>query len=262
MNKAELLKGIKDEDERIFYARALDKAMSALKNYEAHFSDFTDPYKMGVLCSIVNKEYGFGLNTMVWGGFSDAERTMLGFFPEYEEPEPDSFPIACVEINYNDKFSRELTHRDFLGSVLGLGINREKVGDITIENDHAYVFAEKEVASFICSDLERVGHTKVKTKLLESYDKPPKKGEEKRITLTSLRLDAFLSGAFNLSRGKVSDLIKGEKAFINWAVTTNPSKSVSQGDMITLRGTGRAMLKEIQGITKKERVAVLLEIYK
>lgn len=262
MNKTELLKGIRDENERMLYARALDRAMAVLKCYEPQFSDFMDPYKMSVLCSIVDKEYAFGLNTMVWGGFEDAERRMIGFLPDYEEPSTAVFPIACVEISYNGKFSRELTHRDFLGSVLGLGINREKTGDILIEDETAHIFAEKEVASFICTNLERVGHTAVKTRLLDTYKVPQKPGMEKRITVTSLRLDAVLSGAFNISRGKVADLIKGEKAFINWASTTNGAKTVEQGDMLTLRGTGRVCVKEIQGITKKERVALVLEIYK
>ncbi len=239
MNKTELLRTIKDEDERILFARAIDRAMSAKKSYEPQFSDFMDPYKMGKLWDIVNKEYCFGLNTMIWGGFNDAERCIIGFFPEYDEPEGTFFPISCVEISYNSKFSRELTHRDFLGSILGLGINREKTGDILIEDNCAYVFAEKDVASFICTNLEKVGHTKVKARLLDTYSVPAKPGVEKRITLTSLRLDALLSGAFNLSRGKVAELIKGEKAYINWASVTSPSKTVNQGYMVTLRGTGR-----------------------
>jgi RNA-binding protein YlmH len=262
MNKTELLKSIKNEDERILYARALDKAAATLKLYEPQFTDFTDPFKMGTLCDIVHKEYGFSLNTMVWGGFAEAERRTLGFFPDYTEPTPEDFPISCVEISYNSKFSRELTHRDFLGSVLGLGINREKTGDILIEPDRAYMFADKEVASFICANLERVGHTKVKVSLLDSYTPEVKEGTEKRITVTSLRLDALLCGAFNLSRGKVADLIKGEKAFINWIPVTNGAKLVSQGDTLTLRGCGRVVLKELQGITKKERYAVVLEIFK
>ncbi len=262
MNKAELLKSVKDDDERIAYARAIDKAMDTLKCYECRFSDFMDPYKMSVLCAILNREYNFGLNTMLWGGFDDAERRMIGFFPDYEQPESKSFPIACVEISYNAKFSRELTHRDFLGSVLGLGINREKTGDIIIEDDRALMFAEAEVASFICTNLERVGHTKVKTRLMEDCSIPAKPGEIKRITVTSLRLDAVLSGAFNISRGKIADLIKGEKAFINWVSVTSGAKCVQQGDMLTLRGTGRVLVKEIQGLTKKERVALELEIFK
>ncbi len=262
MNKAELLKGIKNEDERMLCARALDKAMMTIKCCEPQFSDFMDPYKMGVLCRLINKELCFGLNTMIWGGFAYAERRMLGFYPDYEEPEEKDFPIACVEISYNGKFSRELSHRDFLGSVLGLGINREKTGDILLEENRAYIFAEKEVASFICANLERVGRTGVKTKLLSTYSKSAKPGEERRITVTSLRLDAVLCGAFNLSRSKVADLIKGEKAFINWGPAISGAKTVSKGDMLTLRGTGRVMLKEIQGITKKDRVAVVLEIFK
>jgi RNA-binding protein YlmH len=264
INKAELLKAVKDNDERMLYAGALDKAVAALKSYEAQFTAFTDPYKMGTLCGIVQREYSFGLNTMVWGGFDGAERCMLGFFPEYEEPTADKFPISCVKISYNTKFSRELSHRDFLGSILGLGISRDKTGDILIDNEAgcAYALMEREVAAFTVASLERVGHTKVNTAVLDSFAPAVKTGVEKRLTVTSLRLDAVLCGAFNLSRGRVADLIKGEKAFINWVCATSGAKTVAVGDALTLRGTGRVILKEVQGITKKDRVAIVIEVFK
>lgn len=262
MSRAELLKSITNDDERIIYARVLDRAYAAQKSYTPQFSDFLDPYKLSVITPIAEKEFLGELNIMVWGGFDEAERRKIGFFPQYTEAERNSFPIRCIKVSYNGKFSRELTHRDFLGSVLGLGITREKSGDILIEDEAAYIFADNEVADFICVNLERVGHTKVNVSLLDSYSRPAKAGVEKRITLTSLRIDALLSGAFNLARGKTADLIKGEKAFINWVPVTSVSKPVNEGDTVTLRGHGRVVLKEIQGVTKKDRVAVLLEIFR
>jgi RNA-binding protein YlmH len=261
-NKTELLKSITDDDTRILYARALDKAVAALKSYEPQFSDFMDPYKMGALCDIVNREYGYELNTMVWGGYADAERRTIGFFPEYAEPGTDVFPISCVRIDYNAKFSRELTHRDYLGSVLGLGINREKTGDILIDESGAYMLMATEVAHFVASGLERVGHTKVKVSVVDNFQAPVKDGTEKRLTVASLRLDAVLCGALNISRGKAAELIKGEKAFVNWAVAKSGAVTVVEGDVLTLRGTGRVILKEITGVTKKDRISVTVEIFK
>lgn len=261
-SKSELLKGIKDEDERIFCARGLDRAVMAAKSFEPKFSDFADPFKTALLREIVHKELGYEIKIMSWGGTEDAERRMTGFFPEYTEPETSAFPIACVEIRHNPKFGRQLTHRDYLGSVLGLGITREKTGDILIEEGCAYVLAEKEVAEFITSNLEYVGHTKVKTALTDGYQGQSPKGTEKRLTVSSLRLDAVLSSAFNLSRGKVSDLIKGGKAFVNWIPADSVSKTVAQGDMLTLRGVGRVKLAEVGGLTKRDRISLTVEIFK
>ena len=261
LNKTKLLQPVK-EDERMLFARALDRAELAAKAYEPQFSDFMDPFKMAALMEIVSKEFGFTLNIMPWGGCDSAERKICGFFPDYMEPEPELFPIACLRIGYNSKFSRPLAHRDFLGSVLGLGINREKTGDIYIEDDCAYMYMDRDIADFTASSLERVGHTKVKCELAAEYKKAEEKGTEKRFTVASLRLDAVLSGAFNISRGKIAELIKGEKAFINWQSCTNTATTVAKGDMLTLRGTGRVLIKEICGITKKDRVALVAEIYK
>lgn len=262
MNKPQLLKGITDDEERILYARALDKAFLAERSGRAQFSDFMDPRKAGVFCTLADKERSLGAKRLLWGGFEDAERRMIGFFPDYEEPSRENFPIVCIRIAYNGKFSRELTHRDFLGSVLGLGINREKVGDILVEDESACIFVRDEVSDFICTGLERVGRTKVKTELVGTYSGQAKQGEERRITVASLRLDAVLSGAFNISRGKTSDMIRAEKAFVNWTPASGGSGSVAEGDMLTLRGIGRVRLKKIEGTTKKDRVAVVLEIFK
>jgi RNA-binding protein YlmH len=187
---------------------------------------------------------------------------MIGFFPEYDEPCADAFPISCVRIDYNTKFSRELTHRDYLGSVLGLGINREKTGDILIDEKGAYMLMDSDVATFVVASLERVGHTAVKTSIVRDFHAPDKDGVEKRLTVASLRLDAVLCGALNISRGKAAELIKGEKAFVNWLPAKSGSMTVAEGDVLTLRGTGRVILKEISGITKKDRVSVTVEIFK
>ena len=261
-SRSELLKGIRDEEERIFCARGLDRAVMAAKSFEPRFSDFADPFKTALLQDIVHRELGYEIRTLSWGGTDDAERRMTGFFPEYTEPETSAFPISCIEIRHNPKFSRQLTHRDYLGSVLGLGITREKTGDILIEEGCAYVLAEKEVAGFIASNIEYVGHTKVRTSLTDGYKGQSPKGTERRLTVSSLRLDAVLSAAFNLSRGKVSDLIKGGKAFVNWIPAESLSKTVAQGDMLTLRGLGRVKLTDVGGLTKRDRISLTVEIFK
>ncbi len=257
-NKEELLKNISDSDEKTAYARALDKADAAERKNIPAFTAFFDPFKLKRFKEILGYT---DMQAVSFGGFEDAERRMMGFFPDYMEWSETDFPITAVEVAFT-RFSKGLTHRDFLGSVLGLGITRDKIGDIIVEDERAVIFADTSISGYIVTNLEYVGHTKVKVRELENYSPPVKEAAEKKMTVASLRLDAVLGGCFNMSRTKVADLIKGEKAYINWLGESSPSKQVSEGDIITLRGCGRAVIKEINGKTKKDRILITVQIYK
>lgn len=260
MDKSELLKHISDPQEKILYAKALDKAFLADKANTPAFSDFFDPYKANHIKSIA--ECKLRLNIKLFGGYEESERCMLGFFPEYLDAENSDFPIDILKISYNKKYCSALSHRDILGSVLGLGITREKVGDILLDDKtaSAVIFVHNSISGFVVSNLERIGRTSVKIDYALDFHYEQRL-TEKKLTLASLRLDALLSSAFNISRGKTSELIKGEKAFINWNVVTSTSHSVSENDIITLRGHGRIKLLEICGKTKKDRVLINIAIY-
>ncbi len=259
-DKRSILKNILEPDEKLVFSKAFDQAYSCIKNYEPAFTEFLDPYKVSSIISFIGNNADF--NICVFGGIEGCERQKIGFFPEFMIEEDFVFPISVVQINYNSSFERKLTHRDFLGALMGLGIARGKIGDILIEDNNIFVFADDNIVDFININLEKVGHTKVKTKIISCDEVRLKENldELKNITLSSLRLDALLSGVFNMSRGKVSQLIKGEKAFINWNVCQNPSKQILEGDVITLRGFGRVKIVEFLGKTKKDRF--LISIHK
>lgn len=257
-NKEEILKNIADNDEKLAYARALDKAAVTAKKHIPAFSAFFDPFKLGRFIKLIGYT---DMLVVPYGGFDEAERKMIGFFPDYFEYTNDDFPITPVEIAFT-RFSKSLAHRDFLGSVLGLGITRDKVGDIVVEDERAVVFADSSIAGYIETNLEYVGHTKVKVHILESYEPKTAEAAEKKVTVASLRLDAVLSSCFNLSRTKTAELIKGEKAYVNWLGENSPSRQLCENDMITLRGSGRVKIKEINGKTKKDRFLITVEIYK
>lgn len=259
MIRHEVLRSIKDENEKLAAAKAIDKLEIARKTFSPQFTVFMDPYKAYFINDILLNNDCF---IMVYGGYADSERVKLGFFPEFTKPEESVFPISRVEVRYNANYSRTLSHRDFLGSILGLGITREKIGDIIIEEDRAVVFADSDIADYIAVNLEKVANTKVKAKIINSYAPKVKEALEKRITVASLRLDAVLSGALNISRGRVSELIKGDKAFVNWKKENSISCIVKEDDIITLRGMGRVKINEIMGNTKKDRVLINVSVYK
>ncbi|MDE6182172.1 MAG: hypothetical protein K2F59_03090 [Eubacteriales bacterium] len=257
IKKQEILKYIKDKDDKILYSKVLEQLTFCEKNYEKTFTEFLPILKASEILSYINK-YNIEQNIKVFGGYENAERVIILFSPEYLEIEDEDFTIDVLEISYNEKYSRELTHRDFLGSIIGLGIDRSKIGDIILEGNKAICFVQNSISSYIETNLERVGSTKVKVKssLLKEYDIPKPKYEEKTIIVSSLRLDSVLGHSFNLARGKIANIIKGEKAFLNWALETNVSKIVKENDIITLRGFGRIKILEITGKTKKDRIVL------
>lgn len=260
ISRDKLLKSAADEDERLLMSKAVDRANAAIKSFAPEFTVFMDPFKAHSIADAF--KYERDIKIMTYGGYEDSERLKIGFFPEFTECDAALFPITPVKISYNANFSRKLTHRDFLGSVLGLGITREKTGDIILDEGQAVIFADSDIADYIAVNLERVAHTKVSTRILECFTPKPKESAEKKLTVASLRLDAVLSNSLNISRGRAADLIKGEKAYINWKSETSVSKAVGEGDIITLRGYGRVKITEIMGTTKKDRILLRLIIYK
>lgn len=261
-NKQEILSNILNKDDKILFSKIIDQLNFCQKNYENTFTDFIPILKYLEFRSILFKQH-IEQNVSIFGGFEEAERIIIGFFPEYVEADNNLFPISILEITYNEKYSRALTHRDFLGSILGLGIDRAKVGDILIDNNKAICFLYNDIVDYVHINLEKVGSTNVKTKVLklQNYNIPKPKLEEKTIIISSIRIDSVLSGVFNISRGKISDYIKGEKVFLNFAIETSSSKNVKENDIITLRGMGRIKILNVVGRTKKDKIILNIAKY-
>ncbi len=259
-DKQNLLKNISKPDEKLVFSKAFDRAYYCIKNYEPSFTEFLDPYTVSSLLSLLDNKYNIIIK--IFGGLDDCERKKIGFFPEFMVDDKFDFPISVIEITYNTKYSRKLSHRDFLGSIIGLGIVRGKIGDIFVTEEKAFVFVDDDIADFININLDKVGNTKVKSKIVSVDDIEISQGnkEAKNITVSSLRIDAVLSAVFNLSRGKTNELIKAKKAFVNWRVCESTSLQVSAESIVTLSGFGRVKIIEIVGKTKKDRF--LLSIHK
>ncbi len=203
------------------------------------------------------------LNFSTFGGYSEAERNMIALFPDYFNEEDIFFPIGAVKITHNTKFSSGLSHRDFLGSILGLGIERSRVGDIVVLDDAAYCFAEEEIASYIAANLEKTGRTKVKAEKadISEIKLPEKKMDIKNITVSSLRADTVFGAVFGKSRSEAQEMIRGERASVNWSVVKSVSDVIDEGDILSLKGSGRGKLIEVGGTTKKGRLVITVGRY-
>ena len=262
MNREDMLKGFFDTEERQMFAHVLDLAQAARKRREVMFSGFMDVAK----CARFQERLKAirDLTIIAYGGTDTCERAMLGIGPDEISFEQNSFPICVLRIaKRNKKFGQsDLNHRDYLGSILGLGIERSKVGDILLSEEEAVCFVQKDIAPYIMESLEKISKTYVSVEKMDGVEiEVVKKTENRRITVPSLRLDAILSEVFRISRGKVQTLIKSEKAQANWMVITNASHNIKTGDMISLRGYGRFRVGEVFGKTKKDRIVVEVEVH-
>ena len=194
----------------------------------------------------------------LFGGYEDAERVMLGCFPEWAQS--DEFPISAVTLKYRK--IDNISHRDVLGSLMGLGINRESVGDILIEEGRTVVFLAEDIVKFVLSQLEKVGRTGVTVSLGFQGDLP--KGDklaELSTTVASERLDCVVSALAGVSRGIAVEKIIGGLVSVNSFVNEKITYSVSAGDIITVRGKGKFIVSSLDGRTKKNRVILNYKKY-
>ncbi|MEG1415312.1 MAG: YlmH/Sll1252 family protein [Clostridium sp.] len=186
------------------------------------------------------------------------ERNMAGVSPYETTLE---YPCRVLQIIANTKFEK-VGHRDYLGSILALGIKREKIGDIIVSDSGAIVLAHEDVSSYIEINLTKVKNSGVRIKeiSLENLDVKSVVLKEESVNVTSLRLDAVIASMYNISRSKAQTLIKGGEVKINSVIAIDVSKVLSENDVITVRGFGKSKVGQIVATTKKERL--ILTIFK
>lgn len=249
-----------ETEDKLFAAKLGDLLERCERDGVCCFSNFLDERQCVLAERWCRKNVG-DLGYMLYGGFPEAQRRILAIYPDYyEEYITDEFPMKCITF----KFRKEdkLSHRDFLGTFMGMRLKREVIGDIVINEGIAQVFAGDIAAKFILSTVSKIGKTGVKV----SDDTPFKlevKHEFRDIigTVASLRLDCIISLAANISREKAALLIRSEKADINHFTVTSVSHEISLGDIISIRGYGRFVLSGINGTTKKSRIHIILKKY-
>ena len=178
----------------------------------------------------------------------------------YEMTEED-IPITILSITWSKSFSRKLSHRDFLGSILGCGIKREKVGDIILDEDRAYVACMSDISRYLLYNLNKVGSVAVSVSETEAPQKKEEKVKVIASTVASLRLDSVIATGYGVSRAKAVEAVKSGKAKVNWEDTESVSREMKQGDIISLRGKGRIVLEEVAGTTKKDRIRITIKKY-
>ena len=264
MTKTELLnRCARDGEERVLLGRVLDKLDQAQKRSIPSHTQFLSP---GEQASVEDLLAACGHpRHLMFGGFSTAERRVCVFLPDWQEQEDWLCGAEETVCALRAGFPKDAdpNHRDVLGSLMGLGITREKLGDILVGQGVCDVLCLADAAPILLSQWEGVGRWKIKLQpisLSELEVKPP----EVRVirdTVATLRLDAVLASGFSTSRGKAADLISAGRVMVNHRECLKGDRAVNQGDVLTCRGLGKCVVKEVLGQSRKGRIMLVLERY-
>lgn len=260
LDREALLRHLRGDVELEAGRRAVDLAEASLRDEAAKVTEFLDPVERqvyeGVLGSIPEISY------RAHGGYAKAERRRLSIFPQYLLVELIDEPVTAIEVLVEEG-ARELSHRDFLGALVGLGLRREKIGDVLVTARGCQAVVAAEVTEYILSQPLRVGKARARVEEidLERLEAEPERVKEIRTTVASLRLDAVASSGFGTSRTRMAREIKAERVKVNWRPVRDPAAQVAQGDVVSIRGRGRVVVEEVAGTTRKGRITVVLKRY-
>lgn len=263
--------GIKEQREKLlrFYrnsegedtaVRLVDLADAVAKNRKYRLSLFLDPFGQEIAETVVANFDG--LRLFFEGGYQGAERMKAVLMHEEFEQFGGTvagYEITCVEATWNSQFA-QLSHRDVLGSLMGLGIERETVGDILVASGVAKIIVDSKIADFIVNNLQKIGNVSTQNQIIDLATITPREERVKEIraTVASLRLDSIVAAGFSMSRTRAAGDIDADKVKLNWQSVRGASKTVKEGDVISMRGRGRLEVTGIKGTTKKGRTVVEL----
>lgn len=266
-----------NKEETLLQKRLIELSRTAYIRGIVTFSDFLNLNELNILHT--TPKHQFQSQYVTYGGYGLSERQMVAFLPDalYAFPDWDGFggdsarqckdalqyPIRILRIGpQNQKFCEELTHRDYLGAVMNLGIERCKLGDIMVDGNHALLFVREELADYVREHLTRIRHTSVIVSVSQDLpDDYEPKYEEIKGTVASIRLDTVLSLAFPLSRSKITAYIEGGKVFVNGKLVTSNGYRLKEGDIISVRKMGRIVYDGIMKETKKGRYLTAVRKY-
>lgn len=251
-------------------ARIEELAAACRNQYRVTHSEFLDLRQQSLVKGqlMYDTASAWGL----YGGYDDAERKIAVFLPEYaEEQEPVAYFASGQEENplvilrmLKKKGAPALSHRDYLGALMGLGIRREVTGDILVREDGADVIVLRSMAEYIASSLSQAGRSSLTVTELPVQDLiiPDAEVREKNASVASLRLDNVLGAAFGLSRSKSLEAVRSGIVFVNGLEITKPDFTVGEGDKIVLRHKGRVVIRSIGGKTGKGRIHITLQVFR
>ncbi|MBQ7703300.1 MAG: RNA-binding protein [Firmicutes bacterium] len=268
-----------EEKSRTFLAgRVRDLALRAYQNNYVTSTEFLSLSEQNAFFGILasegvpaqQKSYQ-GAKFVIYGGFEDAERAKVCFLPEYMDEE--SFLLAenaepsvlkCVRAEpVNSRFADDLTHRDYLGALMNMGIERDQRGDILTGEDEAYVFATPQVADLMVKELIRIRHTSVRCTVVSPSECNIRPSfSEVSGSVASERIDAVVAFVYHLSRSEAQKLIESEQVFVDGRTAYSGGYDLKPGARVSVRGHGKFIYDGPQGTTRKGRLFVKVRVFR
>ncbi|MGN0487746.1 MAG: RNA-binding protein [Ruminococcus sp.] len=245
-----------NKEDKILISKALDTVNLAQVRHKPCFLGFLnerETYIINEQLSVYNYDIHF------YGGYEGASRTVM--CASECDVDIDDFPIVPVYFTF--RVSDLLSHRDFLGALMSIGIERDCIGDIIVNNGCAACFLKTEISQFVKSQISKIGRVGVKIS-----DKIPKNldisnsFDEKTLTVSSMRLDVIVAALTGLSREKTAELILSGKVCYNYMQTQNLSMKLSDDGILSVRGYGKFIIEKQIGFTKKGRIKLLIKYYR
>lgn len=246
-------------EESMLARRLVDLSKQAYHKGIVTFSAFLNLNEQNIFHACIPELYG---GYHIWGGYQHAERQIIAFLPDALLLRPE-YPIVCCKIEpLHHKFAEALSHRDVLGSLMSLGIERATIGDILVKDNLIYMFCTRQISAFIMEELTRIRHTAIRIGIADITE--PDFGpalEHMEGTVASNRLDALLAAMCRISRSQAIDLIARGNVFINGKQTVSASASLKPWEIVSVRGVGRFRLEDYVGETRKGRMRISYSKY-
>ena len=260
MDKSTIIaKTAQEPEDRLLLAKVLDKyEQSQRKNIPAA-TLFLSPREQQLVQALLNAA-GVRSGYVLDGGYEEAERKIAVFLPDWAEDAEGELAFLRALFHGADS---ALTHRDILGSLMGLGVERDRLGDILVSPHSADIIAAPSLRDFFLREWTEAGRVKLTVAEIarEELLLPQVQVKVLRDTVSSLRLDAVAAAAFSVSRGKAAELIAAGRVNLDHVPCLKPDKPVAEGAVLTARGFGKAKLKEVGGLSKKGRTGITIERY-
>lgn len=248
------------KEDQILLSSMVDKFRQASEMYMPTSSHFLD-MRQRTLVQNQWRNLGKGqsdIRLQFFGGYDEAERVVACYLPDYAGME--SLKLSVIRASAPSR-GRQLTHRDYLGSLIGLGIKREFIGDILVDNNSADIIILDDIKEFLLTNYDKAGRTtlELETVPIDELHLPDLKSKIIKDTVASLRLDNVISSAFGTSRSKAAEAIKRGVVFVNSTQVMKVDSSVSEGDKLVLRGKGKAYVRKVGNRTRKDRIYIYIE---
>lgn len=255
------LSHLNDADERMSMARVLDLSDRARRSKQTGYTHFMNPREALLAADILKGQAGIRFD--VWGGYPDAERCLVAVGPDHgNNPDREEFPIRILQAKPRSKRA-SIGHRACLGALMGLGIHRERLGDIVItDHDGAFLVVHEDIESFVLDNLTKIGAEWVDASTAGALETGRMEPDSDVVLVPSLRLDAIVSKGFAIKRREAEESIRKGGVQVNWRSESRKAASVREGDVVSCRSRGRIKVLERLGTSRRGQEKILIRRYR